>query len=154
MNLQDVIEILGDNWENYRKSFLEGLENDNPLLQRINRYLYDNRGKQLRPVLSLLAAQSCGTPNEVSWSCAAVSEMIHTATLLHDDVVDNSDMRRGALTVKAFFSPAASVLTGDFWLSRALYMLTQSGSNILNCFTFALEELADGELFQMQKPKL
>lgn len=151
MNLQDVIEILGDNWENYRKSFLEGLENDNPLLQRINRYLYDNRGKQLRPVLSLLAAQSCGTPNEVSWSCAAVSEMIHTATLLHDDVVDNSDMRRGALTVKAFFSPAASVLTGDFWLSRALYMLTQSGSNILNCFTFALEELADGELFQMQK---
>ena len=65
MNLQDVIEILGDNWENYRKSFLEGLENDNPLLQRINRYLYDNRGKQLRPVLSLLAAQSCGTPNEV-----------------------------------------------------------------------------------------
>lgn len=151
MNLQDIIGILGDNWESYRKSFFKGLENDNPLLQRINGYLYDNGGKQLRPVLSLLAAQSCGTPNEVSWNCAAVSEMVHTATLLHDDVVDNSDTRRGALTVKAFFSSAASVLTGDFWLSRALYMLTRSGSNILNCFTFALEELADGELFQMQK---
>ncbi len=151
MNLQNIIEILGDNWKNYKNNFFKGLESDNPLLQKINRYLYDNGGKQLRPVLSLLAAQSCGIPNKDSWDCAAVSEMVHTATLLHDDVVDNSDTRRGALTVKAFFSPAASVLTGDFWLSRALYMLTLAGSNILNCFTFALEELADGELFQMQK---
>lgn len=151
MNIQDIAEILGENWAKYRNCFVKGLENNNPLLQRINSYLYDNGGKQLRPALSLLAAQSCGVPNEQSWRCAAVSEMVHTATLLHDDVVDDSDIRRGAPTVKAFFSSAASVLTGDFWLSRALYMLTHSGSNILNCFTFALEELADGELFQMQK---
>lgn len=151
MNIQDIADILGENWLNYKSCFVKGLENDNPLLQKINNYLYDNGGKQLRPALSLLAAQSCGEPNSVSWRCAAVSEMIHTATLLHDDVVDNSDTRRGALTVKAFFSSAASVLTGDFWLSRALFLLTHSGSNILNCFTFALEELADGELFQMQK---
>lgn len=130
----------------------EALANNNPLLTNINSYLMTNCGKQLRPMLSLLAASACGAITNKNYYCAAVSEMVHTATLLHDDVADDGDMRRGVPTVKSIFGNSASVLAGDYWLSQALKALCEKcNPAVLECFTIALGELSGGELLQMEK---
>ncbi len=152
MRLDAVKQELGHDWVGFVKAMESALEHDNPLLVRINRYLMNNSGKQLRPVLSLLAAQACGKVSQMSYECAAVCEIIHTATLLHDDVADNGDLRRGVPTVKAVFSPAASVLTGDYWLAKGMYLLIEKcNTDILGLFTKALHDLSVGEIIQMEK---
>lgn len=143
---------MGKDWSNYQNALEEALRNDNVLLTQINTYLINNAGKQLRPILSLLAAKACGEINHTNFYCAAVCEMVHTATLLHDDVADNGDMRRGVPTVKAVFNQAASVLAGDYWLARALRILTDKCSKeVLDCFALSLQELSEGEIIQMEK---
>lgn len=150
MEIKQIITDLGDDWSGYREIMVSTLFNDNPLIAAINSYLTGNEGKQLRPILSLLAGGACGKRNRAVLNCAAVAEMIHTATLMHDDVTDNGNIRRGKPTVKALFSPAAAVLCGDYWLARALYLLcTGCSPEILECFTTAVEHLAEGEMIQM-----
>ena len=152
MRLDAVKQELGNDWAGFVNAMEDALRHDNPLLERINRYLMDNSGKQLRPVLSLLAAQACGKVSQMSYECAAVCEIIHTATLLHDDVADNGDLRRGVPTVKAVFSPAASVLTGDYWLAKGMNLLIEKcNTEILGLFTKALHDLSVGEIIQMEK---
>ncbi|HCT95179.1 MAG: hypothetical protein A2X19_02360 [Bacteroidetes bacterium GWE2_39_28] len=130
----------------------ESLESNVELLNTINKYLFELKGKQIRPILSLVSAKACGIPNSLTISCAAVAEMIHTATLLHDDVADNSSHRRGSPTVQNMYSPASSVLTGDYWLSKALSLIVkQHNPRVMGFFTKAVEELSEGELFQIQK---
>lgn len=154
MDINKVKKDLGADWSGYQEALVSALSNNNAFVSKINNYLIENAGKQLRPVLSLLAASACGSPNAISHSCAAVSEMIHTATLLHDDVADNGDLRRGVPTVKAVFGQAASILAGDYWLAQALDLLTRCGKDILSCFTTAVKELSVGELIQMEKAEL
>lgn len=130
----------------------ESLNSNVELLNTINRYLFELKGKQIRPILSLVSAKACGVPNSLTISCAAVAEMIHTATLLHDDVADNSSQRRGSPTVQNLYSNASSVLTGDYWLSKALSLIVkQNNPRVMGFFTKAVEELSEGELFQIQK---
>ena len=112
----------------------------------------ESRGKQVRPLLSLLSAKLFGGTIPLSTAVAAVVEMTHTATLLHDDVADQSDTRRGALTVQRLYSPLASVLLGDFWLGRAFQVLMDyQGESLLGYFAHAIREMSEGELFQMEK---
>ena len=114
-----------------------------------------NKGKQIRPILTLLSAKLFGAPKRLSTVVAAVVEMVHTATLLHDDVADKSDTRRGALTVQKLFSPLSSVLLGDFWLARAFQLLMDyQGESLLCYFARAIREMSEGELFQMEKAAL
>lgn len=130
----------------------DSLDSNVELLNTINRYLFELKGKQIRPILSLVSAKACGVPNSLTISCAAVAEMIHTATLLHDDVADNSSQRRGSPTVQNLYSNASSVLTGDYWLSKALSLIVkQNNPRVMGFFTKAVEELSEGELFQIQK---
>ncbi|MBE6223619.1 MAG: polyprenyl synthetase family protein [Bacteroidales bacterium] len=152
MRLDLVKQELAQDWSSYREALKRALAHDNKLLSRLNEYIIDTAGKQLRPVLCLLSAQACGKVSQMSYECAAVCEIIHTATLLHDDVADNGDMRRGVPTVKAAFSPAASVLTGDYWLAQGMFLLINSCNNeILGHFTKALHDLSVGEIIQMEK---
>lgn len=128
------------------------LESEVFLLNTINEYLHDIKGKQLRPLLSLLSGMACGIPDEKTYRCAAVAEMIHTATLLHDDVADDAPQRRGSQTVQSRFSPASSVLTGDYWLAKALSLLvSQNDNKLMGFYTKAVQDLSEGELLQMQK---
>lgn len=151
MDIKEVKIELGKDWSGYQEVLISALSNDNVYVSKINNYLIENAGKQLRPVLSLLAARACGQVNTLNYNCAAVAEMIHTATLLHDDVADDGDLRRGVPTVKAIFGQASSVLAGDYWLARALSLLTECNPLILGCYTTAVQELAQGELIQMEK---
>ena len=153
MDISKIKVDLGDDWRNFEKLLSDTVSSDIQYLNTINNYLLEHLGKQLRPILSLLTAKCCGDVNTKTLSCAVTSEMIHSASLLHDDVVDHSDYRRGVATVHKLFSPGASVLMGDFWLSRAMLLLVHNDVEypILKCITKSIEDLAKGELFQMEK---
>ncbi len=152
MNIKDIKSDIEQEWLSFQKLMKETLDSNVTLLNTINSYLLDNKGKQIRPLLSILSAKACGNINDHSISCAVISEMFHTATLLHDDVADDASHRRGAPTVQTTYSPAASILTGDYWLAKALYLLVKEHSpEILQFFTKTVTDLSEGELFQMQK---
>ena len=130
------------------------LGSDIALLDATNRSLLAQGGKQLRPILSLLAAGACGGINPDAVRFAAASELIHNATLLHDDVVDGATTRRGKPTVMSILSGPASVLVGDFWLVRAIRCILDAerySERVIRLFAKTLADLAEGEMLQLQK---
>ena len=150
---EDIRRTIAPEWEGFERLLTEALASRSDLLNRINTYLLDASGKKLRPLLALVTAKACsGSINQKAVACAAVSELIHTATLLHDDVVDDSDQRRGRMTVRKLFSPGASLLMGDYWLTRAIHLLIAYGCpvEVLGIYSKSLEELAEGEIIQME----
>ncbi len=152
MELRNLISDIGKEWEEYDTLIKASIQSKSSLLTTINSYILQNRGKQIRPMLGILSAKACGESNNLTITCAVVTEMIHTATLLHDDVADSAEMRRGSPTVQTLYNPAASILTGDFWLAKALSLIVaKKDSQILGYFTQTVEDLSEGELFQMQK---
>jgi octaprenyl-diphosphate synthase len=152
MEIAGVKTFLEPEWSHYQTLFSSAVASPYTLLTQINSHLTATRGKQIRPMLSLLSAKLFGAPSPLSAAVAAVVEMMHTATLLHDDVADQSDTRHGALTVQKLFSPIASVLLGDFWLARAFQLLMDhKGGSLLCYFSRAIREMSEGELFQIEK---
>ena len=152
MDLIRIKQLIGAELNSAGDIMKECLGSSCFLLNDINEYLLNLKGKQIRPVLALLSAKACGKISDLSLLCAVVSEMIHTATLLHDDVADDSDSRRGSPTVNALFSPARAVLAGDFWLAKSLSLISKGNDmRALGFFAEATTELAEGELFQLQK---
>ncbi|MCC6377659.1 MAG: polyprenyl synthetase family protein [Burkholderiales bacterium] len=128
----------------------EGLRSEVALIRQIAEYIVGGGGKRLRPALLLLAARACGDPGNHRHVLAAVVEMIHTATLLHDDVVDESSQRRGRATANAAFGNAASVLVGDFLYSRAFQMMVGvSSMRVLEILSDATNVIAEGEVLQL-----
>ncbi|MCL2738421.1 MAG: polyprenyl synthetase family protein [Bacteroidales bacterium] len=147
-----MVDFLEPEWTEYQSLFSSAIDSPYPLLRQINGHLTAGRGKQIRPQLSLLCAKMYGPPTRLSVVTAAVVEMVHTATLLHDDVADQSDTRRGMPTVQKRYSPIASVLLGDFWLARAFQLLMDyQGEHLLRYFAAAIREMSEGELFQIEK---
>lgn len=132
----------------------ESLSSDISLLSETNGMLLRNRGKQVRPMLSILVAKACGGCNADSLHYAAASELLHNATLLHDDVADDSQSRRGIPTVMSLLGGRASVLLGDFWLVKAMdqiFAAKTGGSEVIKSFSRTLSHLAEGEILQLQK---
>jgi octaprenyl-diphosphate synthase len=128
----------------------ERLTSEVTLVNQVAEYIVNAGGKRLRPVLLLLVAGACGTVDSRAHTLAAVIEMIHTATLLHDDVVDESDLRRGRKTANAVFGNAASVLVGDFLYSRAFQMMVGAGSmDVMRILADATNTIAEGEVLQL-----
>jgi octaprenyl-diphosphate synthase len=126
------------------------LASDVVLINQISEYIISAGGKRLRPALLLLVAQSLGDTGSARHELAAVIEFIHTATLLHDDVVDESDLRRGRQTANALFGNAASVLVGDFLHSRSFQMMTAVGNmRVMEILSDATNVIAEGEVLQL-----
>jgi octaprenyl-diphosphate synthase len=126
------------------------LDSDVALIRQIADYIIGGGGKRLRPALVLLAARACGYRGELHYALAAVIEMIHTATLLHDDVVDESKLRRGHATANATFGNAPSVLVGDFLYSRAFQLMVDVGSmRVMDIVSHATNVIAEGEVLQL-----
>src|SRR5437762_11683323 len=126
------------------------LASDVALIRQIAEYIIGSGGKRLRPSLLLLAAGACGYRGRDHYTLAAVIEMIHTATLLHDDVVDESKLRRGHATANATFGNAASVLVGDFLYSRAFQRMVSVGSvRVHEILSNATNVIAEGEVLQL-----
>ena len=126
------------------------LASDVALVNQIAQYIIHSGGKRLRPMLALTCARACGFRDEAHVSAAAIIEFIHTATLLHDDVVDHSDMRRGKGTANAVFGNAASVLVGDYLYSRSFQMMVDIGEmRIMDIMADATNTIAEGEVLQL-----
>lgn len=142
-------------WLDKVESVIEdALRSDVSLLEATNRSLRENPGKMMRPSLALLCAAAVGAPNEDTIKFAAAAELLHNATLLHDDVVDCASERRGRPTVASFLNPHASVLIGDYWLVKAVSTILGASRNtdrVTRIFAATLGHLAEGELLQMEK---
>lgn len=154
VSLKEIQSALGEEWTDLKTYIKETLVSEIDLLNKINEHLFLTSGKMLRPLLSILVSKACGGEFPITTRvCAAASEIIHTATLLHDDVVDESLLRRGKITVNALFSPGASLLMGDFWLSRAIKIIIDNRCDyrIISYFSKTIEDLSQGEMLQMQR---
>lgn len=136
-----------------RELIRAGLHTDVALLEDVNGQVFAHSGKMLRPLISLLVAKALGEPNDDSLHYAAASELLHNATLMHDDVADESSERRGAPTVSAMLGPSAAVLVGDFWLAKAVetVFVTERFSRVVKFFSDTLSDLAEGEMYQLEK---
>ena len=129
------------------------LHSDVSLLEQTNAQLLANAGKMLRPMVSLLIARAIGTPTQDSVCYAAAAELLHNATLIHDDVADASQERRGKPTLSAMLGAGPAVLVGDYWLARAVELVvdTQHRDAVVRMFARTLTDLAEGEMLQLEK---
>ena len=150
MSIPLLEPVLRDDLRAVDRVLRESLSSDVALIRQVAEYIIAGGGKRLRPALVVLAAKACGYKGMEHHTVAAVIEMIHTATLLHDDVVDESSLRRGHATANAMFGNAASVLVGDFLYSRAFQLLVEGDNmRVLQILSDATNVIAEGEVLQL-----
>ncbi|MBO4590037.1 MAG: polyprenyl synthetase family protein [Bacteroidaceae bacterium] len=148
--LETIIRPISREYADFRKRFQSFAETDNPLLLEVLRHVVQRNGKQMRPILTMLFARLFGTVNEATFNAAMSLELLHTASLVHDDVVDDSDERRGQPSVNALFGNKVSVLAGDFLLATSLsYMALTEDGEMSRVVASLAQTLADGELLQL-----
>ncbi len=147
-------EILADELKVFESKFRDAVKSNTPLLDRIMRFIVNRKGKQLRPMFVLLSAKLCGTINESTYRAASLVELLHTATLVHDDVVDESLERRGFFSTYALWKTKISVLVGDYLLAKGLLLsLDNNDFHILKILSEAVRLMSEGELLQIEKSR-
>lgn len=155
MDIRAVKEYLGQDWLTVQERIASALESDISLLNSTNASILSQSGKQLRPMLALMFARACtGRATDAGIRYAAAAELLHNATLLHDDVADGSELRRGKPTVMSLMGPSVSVLVGDYWLVKAMELILQDSdtdTTAIRIFSKTLSDLAEGEMLQLQK---
>jgi octaprenyl-diphosphate synthase len=138
----------------FEKKFRASMRSSVPLLDRITAYLVKRKGKQIRPLFVFLTAEISGGVNETTYRAASLIELLHTATLIHDDVVDDSNERRGFFSLNALWKNKISVLIGDFLLSKGLLLsLENDDFELLRIVSDATREMSEGELLQIEKAR-
>ena len=148
-NLSDIISPIAADLKQFEAFFGQTLKSDTEPMDSIMRYVIDTHGKRLRPILVLLSAKLFGDVNEQTLRAATFVEMVHNATLLHDDVVDDADQRRNKASVKAQFGNLSAVLAGDYLLAKAMLLLTEPDDRaILQEMLRTTAAMSEGELMQ------
>jgi len=138
----------------FEEYFEEIMSTKVPLLDKITNYIIQTKGKQLRPMITLLSAKICGELNDSSYTAASLVEIIHTATLVHDDVVDEAEKRRGFFSIFALWKTKIAVLVGDYLLSKGLNIaLEKKEYNTLHIINQAVQAMSEGELMQIEKAR-
>ena len=147
-------ELISKELKIFEARFKEAMQGNVPLLNRILRYIVKRKGKQLRPMFVLLSAKLCGEVNDPSYRAASLVELLHTATLVHDDVVDDSMERRGFFSTFALWKAKANILIGDYLLAKGLLLsLDHDDYRVLHILSDAVRKMSEGELLQMQKAR-
>src|ERR1700738_480264 len=146
--------ILREELAIFEKKFKEAVKSQVPLLDRIMQFIVNRKGKQLRPMFVLLSAKLCGPVDESAYRAASLVELLHTATLVHDDVVDESLERRGFFSINALWKNKIAVLVGDYLLSKGL-LLSTTGEDFkhLHILSEAVKQMSEGELLQIEKAR-
>jgi octaprenyl-diphosphate synthase len=145
-----VLALIGEDLKNVELQFRKDLESNVPLIRKVGEYVLASGGKRIRPALLLLAAKLCGYEGGRHVPLASVVEFIHTATLLHDDVVDNANMRRGLASANTLWGNEASVLVGDFLFSKSFSLMVVDGDlDVLRVLSAATTKIAEGEVLQL-----
>lgn len=148
--MQAAMELIGNDLRLVEEQFRKDLESEVPLIRKVGEYVLSSGGKRIRPAMLLLAARLCGYTGEQSIPLASVVEFIHTATLLHDDVVDSATLRRGLASANTLWGNEASVLIGDFLFSKSFSLMVAAGSlDILRVMSRATTIIAEGEVLQL-----
>lgn len=149
--LENVRKILQYELELFDKLLVSSLESDNPMLEGVNSYIFQRAGKKIRPIVVVLAAKLTGESNMGTLHAAIAMELLHTASLAHDDVVDDTMERRGSPSVNARWGNKVAILSGDYMLSGALQQVAKTNNiAILHAVSFIGMQLSDGELLQLR----
>ena len=149
-----VKKVIGPELQIFEQKFADAVRSNTPLLDRIMKYIIKRKGKQLRPMFVFLSARLSGEINESTYRAAALVELLHTATLVHDDVVDESLERRGFFSINAIWKNKIAVLVGDYMLSKGLLLSTSNHDfRHLEILSDAVKKMSEGELLQIEKTR-
>ncbi|MBI5971209.1 MAG: polyprenyl synthetase family protein [Deltaproteobacteria bacterium] len=152
MQIQEIFDLVKDDLMTMEEGFKRNLNSDVYLVSKVGDYILRSGGKRFRPMILLLSARLCGYAGDRHISMAGVIEFIHTATLLHDDVVDNAKLRRGSASVNRVWGDGASILVGDYLLSKAFALTVANGDmRTLQVLSQTTTRMAEGEVLQLLK---
>ncbi|TDQ75674.1 polyprenyl synthetase family protein [Sphingobacterium yanglingense] len=154
LSLKEIQRPIATELSTFETKFKQSMQSSVPLLDIITQYLYKQKGKQMRPMFVFFAAGLCGEITESTYRGASLVELLHTASLVHDDVVDNANERRGFFSINALWKNKVAVLVGDFLLSKGLLLSVNSNEhNLLKIVSEAVEQMSEGELLQIEKAR-
>lgn len=154
VTIKDIRRPISEELKYFEKYFRESMQSKVPLLMKITNYLVKNKGKQVRPMFIFLVAKMLEKVNKASYDAAAMIELLHTGTLVHDDVVDDSMVRRGFFSINALWKNKVAVLVGDFLLSRGfLLAIDNDRIDLLRILSHAVKVMSEGELLQIEKAR-
>ena len=154
MNLTIIQDPIKKEMYDFRKLLKKSISSNNIIIDEIIKYVLKRKGKEIRPIIVFLTAGLCGEINKSTYRAAVLIEILHTATLIHDDVVDESNYRRGYFSVNAIWKNKYSVLVGDYLLSKGLnFSLSNNDFNFLKVLSTAVKQMSEGEILQMKKTK-
>src|ERR1700743_1493262 len=152
LSINEIKKPIAADIDAFEERFKSSMQSSVPLLDRITHYIVKRKGKQIRPMFVFFSASICGGINDSTHRGAALVELLHTATLVHDDVVDNSYQRRGFFSINALWKNKIAVLVGDFLLSKGLLLSINNGDfNLLKIVSEAVKQMSEGELLQIEK---
>src|SRR5204863_4496358 len=154
LTLEKIKAPIADVMEEFEKKFRASMKSSVPLLDRITHYIVKRKGKQMRPMFVFFSAGMCGGINESTHRAAALIELLHTATLVHDDVVDDSYERRGFFSLNALWKNKIAVLVGDYLLSKGLLLsVCNKDYDLLAIVSDSVRVMSEGELLQIVKAR-
>jgi octaprenyl-diphosphate synthase len=152
--IDDIKKPVEDELREFEKKFREAMKSNIPLLDRVMYYIVQRKGKQVRPIFVLLSAKLHGEITDRTYTAASLIELLHTATLVHDDVVDDAYERRGFFSINALWKNKIAVLVGDYLLAKGLLLsLDRNEHRILQITSNAVKEMSEGELLQIEKAR-
>jgi len=152
--IKDIKKPIVDEMNLFENKFKKSLKTTVPLLDKIMHYIIKRKGKQMRPMFVFLCAKLFGETKESAYTAASLIELLHTATLVHDDVIDESNFRRGVFSINALWKNKISVLVGDFLLSRGLLLAVEKNEfELLKIVSHAVKDMSEGELLQIEKTR-
>ncbi|MBL1410936.1 polyprenyl synthetase family protein [Sphingobacterium faecale] len=154
LSLKEIQRPIAAELSTFETKFKQSMQSSVPLLDIITQYLYKQKGKQMRPMFVFFAAGLCGQITESTYRGASLVELLHTASLVHDDVVDNANERRGFFSINALWKNKVAVLVGDFLLSKGLLLSVHNNEHdLLKIVSEAVEQMSEGELLQIEKAR-
>lgn len=154
MSVKEIMEPISSEMSEFEGRFRESMKSKVPLLDKVTHYIIRRKGKQMRPMFIFLTAKMLGKINDKTYDAATLVELLHTATLVHDDVVDDANERRGFFSVNALWKNKIAVLVGDYMLSKVLLLsIEKNNTKLLEVVARAVREMSEGELLQLEKAR-
>lgn len=154
MSVKEIMAPVSDEMQDFEARFSKSMESQVPLLDKVTHYVVRRKGKQMRPLFIFLTAKMLGKINDKTYDAATLVELLHTATLVHDDVVDDANERRGFFSVNALWKNKIAVLVGDYMLSKVLLLsIERDNTDLLEVVARAVREMSEGELLQIEKAR-
>ena len=154
MTVKEIMEPINSEMKEFEIRFRENMHSKVPMLDKVTHYIIRRKGKQMRPMFLFLTAKMLGEVNDKTYQAASLVELLHTATLVHDDVVDDANERRGFFSVNALWKNKIAVLVGDYLLSKVLLLsIENDNTRLLGITARAVKEMSEGELLQIEKAR-